>query len=306
VAVAAVQGGGARGYTGQDADPSVVFAAQLRASTAVPAGTRLVVWPEDVIALGRPLAGSPQAALMAGLARHLGATVVAGVTVTQDGGRFFNQAVAWGPTGRVVGTYEKVHRVPFGEYVPWRGLFSHLVSLSGVPDDAVPGHGSGLLDTPAGPLGLMVSYEVFYADRGRSATRAGAELLVVPTNTASYASSQVPTEEVAADRVQAVAEGRDLVQAATTGFSTVVDNRGRVLGRSTLGAPAVVASTVALRNGATLYERAGDLPVLVLAALALAGSWVAERRRRRAPDEDPAAEGPGTAQEPAVSVGQPA
>ena len=122
-----------------------------------------------------------------------------------------------------------MHRVPFGEYVPFRSFISHLANLSEVPTDAIPGHGTGLLRTPAGPLGTLVSFEVFYANRSRTSVRAGAELLIVPTNTSSYATAQVPTQEVAADAVQAVETGRDLVQAAPTGYSAVVDQRGRVL-----------------------------------------------------------------------------
>ncbi len=288
VAVAAVQGGGRRGTSALQVDPATVFAAQYAASARVRlprGGRRLVVWPEDVVALGGPLAGSPQAAAMAGLARRLRATVVAGVTVPVPPAAFRNEVVAWGPAGRVVGVYEKVHRVPFGEYVPFRGLVSHLADLSAVPEDAVPGHGTGLLTTPAGPLGVMVSYEVFYADRARSAVGAGAELLVVPTNTSSYSTAQVPAQEVAADRVQAVSEGRDLVQAAPTGYSTVVSSDGTVRRQSALGARQVLAATVALRRGTTLYQRWGDLPVLVLSALAVAVGWL--RARRRAGREDP-------------------
>ena len=292
VGVAAVQGGGRRGVGGPAVTPSSVLGPELAASrtltdrTTPGARPRLVVWPEDVIALDRPLAGSAAARAVAGLAVRLRATVVAGVTVDR-GATFLNEAVAWGPTGRVVGRYEKVHRVPFGEYVPYRGFFSHLADLSGVPADAVPGHGTGLLVTPAGRLGLMISYEVFYADRGRSSVRAGAQLLVVPTNTASYSSTQIPTQELAADRMQAVAEGRDLVQAATTGFSDVVDNQGHVLARSALGARQVLTVTVALRRGATPYERWGDGPVLVLAVVALAGGWLVELADRRRRAESP-------------------
>src|SRR6185437_11775899 len=117
--------------------------------------------------------------------------------------------------------------------------------------------------------------------RGRSAVRAGARLLVVPTNTSSYATSQVPSQEVAADRVQAVEEGRDLVQAAPTGFSTVVDHQGTVLQRTDLGRRQVLVATVALRSGHTVYERLGDLPMLLLAALGVAAGWgwVLSRRR---------------------------
>jgi len=139
---------------------------------------------------------------------------VVGVTEPASTTSFRNEIVAWGPRGHIVGVFEKVHRVPFGEYVPLRSLFSHFANLSGVPVDAVPGHGTGLMRTPAGPLGLLVSFEVFYAGRSHESVRAGAQLLAVPTNTSSYSTSQVPTQEVAAAIVQAVETGRDLVQAA--------------------------------------------------------------------------------------------
>jgi apolipoprotein N-acyltransferase len=287
ISVAAVQGGGRRGTTEMEVEPTSVFDAQLAATGDLDRATSpdpplLVVWPEDVIAVGPRLAGTAESARMATIARTLRATVVAGVTETVSGTAFRNEAVVWAPDGRVVGTYEKVHRVPFGEYVPDRGFFAHFARLTEVPLDAVPGRGTGELQTPAGRIGLMLSYEVFFADRGRSATRAGAELLVVPTNTSSYATSQVPATEVAADRVQAVEEGRSLVQAAPTGYSTVVDPDGRLEHRSVLGRRQVLTATVGLRVGATVYERFGDLPVLVVsaAALALALASASSRRRR--------------------------
>ena len=220
------------------------------------------------------LAGKPIEQSLAKIARGLHATLLVGVTETVSETAFRNEVVAFGPTGAVAGSYEKAHRVPFGEYVPFRGFFSHLASLSAVPQDAIPGHSPGFIATPAAPVGLMVSYEVFYADAGRSATRAGAQILIVPTNTSSYSTSQVPTQEVAADRLQAIEEGRDLVQAAPTGYSSVVDNQGHVLQRSVLGAQQVLVASVPLRDGATIYERYGDLPVLVLAVIGLLFGWV--------------------------------
>jgi apolipoprotein N-acyltransferase len=218
---------------------------------------------------------------MARMARSLHTTLVAGVTEPASPTTFRNEIVAWAPDGRVVATFEKVHRVPFGEYIPYRWLIAHLANLSAVPTDAVPGHGTGLIRTPAGPLGTLVSFEVFYAGRSRTSVRAGAELLIVPTNTSSYATAQVPTQEVAADAVQAVETGRDLVQCAPTGYSTVVDQRGDVRQRSVLGRPQVLAATVALRRGFTPYDHLGDLPVLLLAAAALLAGWARSRRRAR-------------------------
>jgi len=287
--VSAVQGGGHRGTTVQEEGQPGAFAAQLAATKQFEAGQlgpRLVLWPEDVVALTRPLAGSPQARVLSKLARQQGATVVAGVIEPASPTTFFNRVVAWGPSGRVVGTYEKVHRVPFGEYVPLRGFFAHFASLAAVPKTAVPGNGSGLLRTPAAPLGVLVSFEVFYDGRARSSVRDGAELLVVPTNASSYSATQIPTEELAAARIQAVAEGRDLVQAAPTGLTAVVDNDGTVVARSTLGSAQDIESTVDLRTGRTLFERFGDLPLLVVAVVALVAAWVPARRRRPAREHE--------------------
>jgi len=281
ISVALVQGGGTRGLDQEEVAPATVFNAQLAATYAVARrhpSPDLVLWPEDVIALAIPLRGSPEAAVMAGLARELHTTLVAGVTEPAPGNAFRNEIVAWGPDGRIAGEFEKVHRVPFGEYVPDRAFFSHLANLSEVPSDAVPGHGSGLLRTAAGPLGTLVSFEVFYAGRSRSSVRAGAQVLIVPTNTSSYATAQVPTQEVAADIVQAVETGRDLVQAAPTGYSTVVTPRGAVTQRSVLARRQVLTATVPLRRGFTPYDHLGDPPFLIVAVLALALGWFRQRR----------------------------
>ena len=282
--VALVQGGGQRGLSKEQVSPVTVFDAQTAATFPVTAAhprPELMLWPEDVVALDRPLAGSPEAALLSRLAEELHTTLVVGVTEPASATTFRNEVVAWGPRGHVVAVFEKVHRVPFGEYVPLRSLVSHLADLSGVATDAVPGHGNGLMRTPAGPLGLMVSFEVFYAGRSHSSVRAGAELLAVPTNTSSYVSSQVPSQEIAAAVVQAIQTGRDLVQSAPTGYSAVVTQRGVVVDRSVLGKRQVLAATVALRRGMTPYDHWGDLPVLVLAALALVGGWARQWRDRR-------------------------
>jgi apolipoprotein N-acyltransferase len=281
VRVALVQGGGQRGLSKEQVSPTTVYDAQLSAMYAVGSARphpELVVWPEDVVALDRPLAGSPEAATLSRLARSLRTTLLVGVTEPASATTFRNEVVAWGPRGNIVGVFEKVHRVPFGEYVPFRSFFAHFADLSGVPTDAVPGDGTGLMRTPAGPLGLMVSFEIFYAGRSHESVRAGAELLTVPTNTSSYSTSQVPTQETAAAVVQTIETGRDLVQAAPTGFSAVVTQRGVVVERSDLGKRQELFATVTLRRGMTPYDHWGDLPVLIISGLALALGWFRQLR----------------------------
>jgi apolipoprotein N-acyltransferase len=288
--VAIVQGGGQRGMSDLEIPPAVVYTAELQATTRVRSPVGLVLWPEDVVALDQPLRSSPESAELSHISRSLHATLLVGVTETVGATRFRNEIVAYSPSGAIVAVFEKVHRVPFGEYVPWRSFFSHLANLQAVPRDAIAGHGSGLMATPAGPMAVLVSYEVFFPDRARSGVRAGGELLVVPTNTSSYSSAQAPAQEIAASRLQAIEEGRDLVQAAPTGYSAVIDNRGDVLQQTALSAPAVLRAVVALRDGRTIYNRFGDDPTVIGALLVLAWGWalvfVENRRQKRSSRSD--------------------
>ena len=287
--VALVQGGGQRGVSKEQVAPTAVYEAQLAATyrSRRRAGPGLVLWPEDVVALNGPLAGSPEAALLSRLAAELHTTLAGGRDRPGLGHRLPQRDRGLGPdAARVVGEFEKVHRVPFGEYVPYRSFFAHFASLSGVPLDAVPGHGSGLMRTPGGAARALGVLRGVLRGAEPFSVRAGAELLAVPTNTSSYSTAQVPAQEVAADVVQAIETGRDLVQAAPTGFSTVVTQRGVVVERSTLGERQVLTATVSLRRGLTPYDHWGDLPVLIFSADGLVGGWVRQLRLRRAPRRD--------------------
>jgi len=274
--VADVQGGGPRGMRAIDRDPMLAFNAQVDATAAVRPPVTLIVWPENVLELDGPLDGSPQDASMRTIASSRGATVVAGVTVPVGTTRFLNEVFAWTPTGGRTRPYEKVHRVPFGEWIPFRSLLSHVANLSDVPRDAVPGRGAGYLSTPAGNFAVCISYEVFFDSRALSGVRAGGRLLLVPTNAASYSSGQVPSIEVAAARLRAIGTGRDVVQSAPTGYSAVIDNRGRVRARTSLGRAQVLTATIATRSGYTPFDVAGLLGVrLAMLSLLGLGWWLA-------------------------------
>jgi apolipoprotein N-acyltransferase len=267
--IALVQGGGQRGLRAVESNAQRVLDAQFQASGLVTDPVDVIVWPEDVIALTGPVAASPEAARVAAIARTHHATVLAGVTEDVGTDKFRNAIVVWSPDGTITGRYDKVHRVPFGEYVPGRWLVRHIVSLGVIPRDAIPGHGSGEVATGAGPVGIVISYEIFFSARARSAIAGGGQVLIAPTNTASYTTTQVPAAEIAADRIRAWETGRDVVMVAPTGWSAVMDSRGHVLRRSHLVVQQVIEATVPRRTGRTPYVRYGDLPTLVAAAVLL-------------------------------------
>lgn len=274
---ALVQGGGKRGTRAINSSAARVFRAHIAATAGVPAGTDLILWPEDVVDVDvddvlRTTAGDALSALAA---EHE-ATLVAGVV---SGARTFrNVARVWGPDGSPGPVYEKNHRVPFGEYIPFRSLVDRFADVSAVPIDAHAGSGPGILRTDAGDLGVVVSYEVFFARRARAAIRAGGTVLLVPTNASSYSSTQMPALEVGEARLRAVETGRFVLQAAPTGFSAIVDQRGHVRAVSHLGRRQVLTATVQHRRGDTPYTRLGDGPFVLAALLALAVAWWRTRR----------------------------
>jgi apolipoprotein N-acyltransferase len=180
--------------------------------------------------------------------------------------------------------YDKVHRVPFGEYVPARSLFERLADLSAVPRDATVGTGPPVLTLPGGTMGVVISYEVFFPDRARAAIRAGGRVLLVPTNAASYRDAQIPAQEVAVARLRALETGRWVVQAAPTGYSAVIDHRGRVRMQGGLGNAEVLQTRIEQREGHTLFVTLGQWPWVLAAGLALGLSKV-ERLRSRFVDQ---------------------
>ena len=203
---------------------------------------------------------------------------------------FSNTVVALGPTGAIVGSVTKVHRVPFGEYVPARSIVSHLADLSAVPRDATVGTRPEILVTPAGRLGVLISFETFFASLGTDLVRHGAELLVVPTNTTSYPGGQMPAQELAAARLEAVEHGRDLAQASPTGFSALVRSDGTVLAQSSLSRQIAVTGSLERRTGRTVLDAVGGWPILLLAAACLLAGQLRARRGRRTALGPPAPE----------------
>jgi apolipoprotein N-acyltransferase len=279
VRIALVQGGGQRGLRSVDVDPSLVFQRQVAATEDIDQPVDLVLWPEDVVHINNPVDQTPEGAELSALAVQLHTTLVAGVVTDIGTDRFTNTAVAWSPNGTIVASYDKVHRVPFGEYIPARSLIQHVADLSLVPRDAIAGRGPGILDTPTGPFGVTISYEVFFEDRGRDAIKAGGEVLLVPTNASSYATSQIPTQEIAAAQLRAWETGRYVVQASPTGYSAMITPDGEVTGRSVLGRRQVIVTVVERRHGLTLFVQLGDLPFMVVGLVILLGTRVQRPRR---------------------------
>lgn len=277
--VAVVQGGGPQGTRAATTEPGIVLERHLAASEALDADRDLdlVVWPEDVVDV-TTLRGSLAEEQLQQLARRADATFVAGVIEDEGADAFRNWAVAYAPDGSEIDRYEKVERVPFGEWVPFRPVLESVAGDALPARDARIGEGPAVVDTPAGRLGVSISWEIFFGERAREAAAHGGQVLLNPTNGASFEGTQVQTQQVASSRMRAIETGRWVLQAAPTGFSAVVTPDGEVLQRTAVSERAILYDTVGLRTGETLYVQVGDALALAYAALCLALGWLIERR----------------------------
>lgn len=279
IEVAIVQGGGPQGTRAATTEPGIVLERHLAASAELDPDRDLdlLVWPEDIVDVARLRGGDAETQLQ-DLARSAEATFVAGVIEDEGTENFRNWAVAYAPDGTEVGRYEKVQRVPFGEYVPFRSVIEPLGGGALPRRDALIGQTPAVIDTPAGRLGVAISWEIFFGERARDAIGNGGAVLLNPTNGSSYEGTHVQTQQVASSRMRAIETGRWVLQAAPTGFSAVVTAEGEILQRTGVSERAILYDTVELREGETLYVRFGDVPALAFAALSLGGGWLADRR----------------------------
>ena len=271
-----VQGGGPQGTQAINTDPRQVLARHLAASSDVRTDAKLVLWPEDVVDVVAPFETTAEARELEDLSGRLDGVLVVGVT-EQRGARFTNEAIAF-DGGAVVDRVGKERRVPFGEYVPFRSIIEPFAPDSLPRRDAVVGQGPGVLDTAVGRLGVVISWEVFFPDRAREAARNGAQLLLNPTNGASFTGTQVQAQQVASSRLRAIETGRWVLQAAPTGFSAVIDPDGTVIARTGVSERVVVPAAVELRSGRTPAVAFGEWPAVGLAVALLACGWGLARR----------------------------
>ena len=291
--VAAVQGGGEQGTSALDVPSSLVTERHLEATRTIPddADLDLVLWPENTVDVRRAsipgdqlFDGSDVYLAILAEAERLDAPFAVGVTEDPR----INSQIVVAPNGDIVDQYVKVRRVPFGEYVPLRGILEAFgAPIEQIGRDANAGTGPAYVDLPDGTrLGVVISWEVFFAGRAREGVKAGGEAILNPTNGASYTGTIVQSQQVASSRLRAIENGRWVVQAAPTGFTAIVDADGNVLQRTAVSEQRVLYAPVELREGFTWYTNLGDGPIIA-ALLALLGLslWFARRSRPTNPGE---------------------
>lgn len=280
--IAAVQGGGPQGTLGINTNFRQVIGRHLVATRSITASDNVdvVIWPENVIDVAQ-FSNSLEHKEVTAEARRLNAPFVVGVTEDLNALYFTNAQVVVQTNGLITDRYDKVRRVPFGEYMPFRGLLKSLgAPVHLVPRDALAGTGVASLDVAGVRFGVVVSWEVFFAGRVREGVHHGGQIIINPTNGASFTGTILQSQQIAVSRLRAIENGRWLVQVSPTGFSGVISPDGALYERTAVSEQRVVFYDVPLRTGSTPYSRLGDGPLISLMLVLTCGLFLADRRRK--------------------------
>ena len=256
-------------------------AATLKLAAEVKAGRlpapALVVWPENSTDQDPRFNPAIYAELAATVAA-VGQPILVG-EVLQDPLR--NVGQLWVPGRGPTTIYVKRELVPFGEYIPFRGLISSFSSLPSLqPVDFTPGHQAVVFDVGKIKLGDVICYEVGFDNLVRSEVTAGANLLAVQSNDADFEiDGQLgeTEQQMAMARIRAIESDRAVVYASTTGESAIIAPDGGLIAHSGVWQQAILDARVPLVSYRTLADRVGAWPeyvIIMLTVLALAWAIV--------------------------------
>lgn len=237
-------------------------------------GSHLIIWPE----LSVPMCFTCSYGLHPEYRRRLsdfiqdtGCTFLLGtyeITQNQAQAQYFNTATCLGPDLNPTFHY-KMHLVPFGEYTPYKPIFSFISKFTHAIGELTPGDEYVLHDFSGNRFGAPICYEIIFPDIVRNFVHKGATFLVTITNDGWYGFSSAPYQHFAIAVLRAVENQRYLLRSATTGISGIIDPYGRILQKSDLDTTTFLSADIAPSSQLTLYTRYGAL--LPFLCLTLAG-----------------------------------
>ncbi|MBV9970111.1 MAG: apolipoprotein N-acyltransferase [Xanthobacteraceae bacterium] len=236
-------------------------------------GITQLIWPESAF----PFFLVREPAALAMLARMLppetqlitGAARLADPTPGVRGVRAYNSIYVIDHNGSILSIYDKLHLVPFGEYLPFQSILESigLMQLTKMPGGFVPGEKRQRIALPGAPSMLpLICYEVIFPDEAVPPGERPGWLLNL-TNDAWFGISPGPYQHLQQARVLAIEEGLPLVRAANTGVSAIIDPFGRIVASLPLGSAGTLDSGLPRPIAATIHARLGDLWLWLLVAV---------------------------------------
>ncbi|MFE7744936.1 apolipoprotein N-acyltransferase [Nocardia sp. NPDC057455] len=246
----------------------------------------VVIWPENSSDID-PLRNGDAAALITAASERIGAPILVGAVLINPDRTTTNSVMVWNGAAGPGERHDKKIIQPFGEYLPMRSFFRLFSEYADRAGYFVPGNGDGVVQAAGIDIGVATCYEVAFDRSFEDALRAGARLLTVPTNNATFGDSEMTYQQLAMSRVRAVEHGRALVVAATSGVSAIIGTDGDIRQETALFVPAALVAELPLRDDTTLATRIGPAPERIFVILTAAAALAAVARRRAAPGAGP-------------------
>ena len=170
-----------------------------------------------------------------------------------------NSAGLLNPKGGQISRFDKIHLVPFGEYVPFKRLLFFAESLTRQVGDFVPGKEYTLSSIDGHPISTAICYESIFPNLVRQFVKRGSELLVVITNDGWFGESSAPYQHLRMGVVRSVENRRWMVRTANTGISAIIDPYGRIVVQTPIGVRTALDGTAHFRSDRTFYTQYGDV-----------------------------------------------
>jgi len=247
-------------------------------------GTDLVIWPEAATPFLFEVEAGYQEELLR-FVREQGVSLLFGSPATAIENstnqlRLFNSAFLVSADGRILDRYDKIHLVPFGEYVPLKNILSFLDKMVVGIGDFLPGNGPAVLQGPGGQFGVVICFEVIFPDLVRRFVAQGADYMITITNDAWFGRSSAPHQHFGMVVFRAVENRVYFARAANTGISGFIDPYGRVLRKSEIFTEAVLTGEIRTGGPRTFYTAYGDLFAGACVILTLLAPAFARRPER--------------------------
>jgi apolipoprotein N-acyltransferase len=188
-----------------------------------------------------------------------------------------NSAALIGPDGKLDFIYDKIHLVPFSEYIPWRKWLFFAKDLTGLVGDFQPGSQYKVGTMSGGPFSVYICYEAIFPNEVRRFTLAGAQLFVNISDDGWFGGSGAPAQHLAMARVRAVENRRWLVRDTNDGITVSVDPYGRIVARLPEHVRGELDAPFAFRADLTPYARWGDWIAWLCVLAALVLLWMSAR-----------------------------
>jgi apolipoprotein N-acyltransferase len=239
----------------------------------------VVLWPETATTI---FLRGDQALLerLTRLSADIGVPILVGSLDRRDGpaGQFLNSAFLLSGQG-ITGKYDKIHLVPFGEYVPLASLLGFVRGWAEFISEFGVGEIETVFPLPGAPFGTVICYEIIFPELFRGFVVRGASFMANITNDAWFGETSGPWQHLGTLPLRAVEHRVAIARAANTGVSAFVEPTGRIGPTLPLLERGVLVRRIPLRSHTTLYTRLGDWLVYASAALGAAAAGIAGFRR---------------------------